>query len=64
MSPVYQPSNQAKGLPVSIYGSGSDGAVVLSVDTDITTPKNYTNLTINAGVTLTLTAPISVSAYY
>ena len=34
------------------FGDGSDGDVVISVDTTLTADMNYNNLTINAGVTL------------
>jgi hypothetical protein len=34
------------------FGTGSDGAVTISSNTTLTADKNYTNLTVNAGVTL------------
>jgi len=41
-------------FPAGFAGDGSDGDVVISVNTDISeTVKQYNNLTINAGVTLT-----------
>ena len=46
-----------------IYGTGSDGASTISVNTTISADKNYTNLTVNAGVTLTVdcsTGPIVI----
>lgn len=40
------------GLIRVTFGDGSDGDVVISVDTTLTGDMNYNNLTINAGVTL------------
>ena len=35
-----------------LFGNGSDGDIILSEDTILTTDKNYNNLTINTGITL------------
>ena len=35
------------------YGTGADGTVTISTNTALTGDKNYHNLTINSGVTLT-----------
>jgi len=61
LMPFVSSSGQIKGLPSSIYGTGADGAATISVDTTIDTIKNYTDLTVNVGVVLTLTAPVFVS---
>lgn len=37
---------------VGIYGDGSDGDEVISVNTTLTSDKNYQNLTVNGGITL------------
>ena len=34
------------------FGNGSDGNVIISVNTTLTADKNYKNLTVNSGVTL------------
>jgi hypothetical protein len=36
----------------AVYGTGADGAVIISADTTLTTDMNYKNLTINSGVIL------------
>ena len=40
-------------IPTMNFGTGADGAVVISVNTTLTRDWNYTNLTINNNVTLT-----------
>jgi hypothetical protein len=47
---ILQPT--ADQLTSGDLGTGADGAVTISADTTLTTDKNYTNLTINNGVTL------------
>jgi hypothetical protein len=37
---------------ISSYGSGANGAATISVDTTLTKDMEYTNLTINSGITL------------
>lgn len=36
----------------TLYGSGADGVVTISADTTLTGDKQYTTLTVNAGITL------------
>lgn len=40
------------GIPVSTFGTGADGAVTISANTTLTRDWNYTDLTVDAGVTL------------
>ena len=52
---VNMTSATISGVPItqqSIYGDGSDGAATISGDTDLTSDKFYTNLTINSGINL------------
>ncbi len=37
---------------VALFGTGSDGDVIISVNTTLTGDKNYKNLTVNGGITL------------
>jgi hypothetical protein len=36
----------------SVFGTGADGNVTITANTTLTGDKNYNNLTVNAGVTL------------
>jgi hypothetical protein len=48
----YYPPSGAVVSGLSNYGDGSDGDVTISIDTTLTSSKNYQNLTVNTGVVL------------
>ena len=60
MANIYNPP-RFRGLPLSIYGNGGDGARTDSADATITTPLYLTNWTVDAGKVVTLEAPVFVS---
>src|SRR3990167_10943496 len=60
MANIYNPP-RFRGLPLSIYGNGGDGARTDSADATITTPLYLTNWTVDGGKVVTLEAPVFVS---
>ena len=51
-TPVYALASSCSAT--SIYGTGADGNVVFSTPSTISSNKNYENMTVNAGITVTI----------